>query len=252
DGHVPDAGDAPERALDLGDARGTVHAPDRYRYAPRLFVLHLNTRDAALGPHGALAPLPCKSREHVEQLVDLLLPLAARARAQRVGDARLDVTAQEEPSYLLERALRGRDLQEHVDAVRVGPDHPLEPLHLSLDPPQPPEGPPLGLGVDHARGRPSGWPIRSPCLITSRSTSRARGLARSARYFSQYRGESARTFICSTASVSAARSPFRAARRSSARTFAEFTRGEAVRATGRPSERPRRTLRGSAPVRRPG
>src|SRR5207302_485066 len=220
---------------------------DRYRHALRLVVLHLNPPGRARGPHGALAPLPGESREHIEQLVDLLLPLAARARAQHVGDARLDVTAQEEPSHLLERALRRRDLQEDVDAVRVGADHPLEPLYLSLDPAQPPEHLPLRLDVDHARRRrstreglppprrgargaagtfrPFCRPIRSPCLITSRSTSRARGFARSARYFSQYRGESARIFICSTASVSAARSPFRAARRSSARTFAELTRG---------------------------
>src|SRR5215831_68140 len=49
--------------------------------------------------------------------------------------------------------------------------------------------------------------MRSPCLITSRSTRRASGLDRSVRYFSQYRGECARVRIWSSASDSAVRSP---------------------------------------------
>ena len=36
----------------------------------------------------------------------------------------------------LQRFRRGRDLGEHVDAVGVLVDHPLQPAHLSLDAPQ--------------------------------------------------------------------------------------------------------------------
>src|SRR5881628_2532215 len=53
--------------------------------------------------------------------------------------------------------------------------------------------------------------MRSPCLMTSRSTRRASGLDRSTRYFSQYRGECASVRIWSSASDSAVRSPFFAA-----------------------------------------
>src|SRR5213594_577102 len=49
--------------------------------------------------------------------------------------------------------------------------------------------------------------MRSPCLMTSRSTRRASGLDRSTRYFSQYRGECASVRIWSSASDSAVRSP---------------------------------------------
>src|SRR3989442_8756177 len=49
--------------------------------------------------------------------------------------------------------------------------------------------------------------MRSPCLITSRSTRRASGLDRSDRYFSQQRGEWASVRIWSRARESAVRSP---------------------------------------------
>src|SRR5207247_1286009 len=61
--------------------------------------------------------------------------------------------------------------------------------------------------------------MRSPCLIESMSTSRASGLRSSPRYFSQYFGECASVCIWSSASVSAVRSPFFAASRSSPRIF---------------------------------
>src|SRR5262245_30893302 len=94
----------------------------------------------------SLAPEP---REHVEQFVDLLLALALRARANRVGHARLDVPAQQELLDLLERALHCRDLEQDVDAVRLAVDHPLETLYLPLDPSEPPQGLGLRLLVDH-------------------------------------------------------------------------------------------------------
>src|SRR4030095_12250187 len=93
----------------------------------------------------SLAPEP---REHVEQLVDLLLALALRARANGPGPARLDVPPQQELLALLERALYRRDLEQDVDAVRLAVDHALETLHLPLDPSQPPEGLGLRLLVD--------------------------------------------------------------------------------------------------------
>src|SRR5436309_14616745 len=112
-------------------------------------------RSASRGPArrcrswGAPPSLPPEPREHVEQLVDLLLTLALRARAQRVGHARLDVPAQQELLDLLEGALHGRDLEQDVDAVRLAVDHPLETLHLPLDPAQAAEDLGLRLLVDH-------------------------------------------------------------------------------------------------------
>src|ERR671923_27258 len=68
-----------------------------------------------------------QAREHVEQLVDLLLAVAAAPRAHGVGDAGLDVAAKQQFLALLERALHGRDLQQDVDAVRVVLEHALQP-----------------------------------------------------------------------------------------------------------------------------
>src|SRR5256884_8687913 len=74
--------------------------------------------------------------------------------------------------------------------------------------------------------------MRSPCLISSMSTSRASGLRSSVRYFSQYFGECASVRIWSRASVSAARSPFFAASRNSPRIFWPLIRDGAVFAIG--------------------
>src|SRR5256885_15440199 len=95
----------------------------------------------------SLAP---EAREHLDQLVDLLLALALRARAKRVGHAGLDMPTQQELLDLLERALHRGDLEQDVDAVGLGVDHPLEPLHLPLDSPQPSQRLGLRLLVDHA------------------------------------------------------------------------------------------------------
>src|SRR2546427_5442452 len=106
----------------------------------------LSTPPAARASSSSLAPDP---GEHVEELVDLLLAFAFGARTNRVGDARLDVPAQQELLDLLERALHRRDLEQDVDAVRLAVDHPLETLHLPLDPTQSAEGLGLRLRVDH-------------------------------------------------------------------------------------------------------
>src|SRR5262249_4297552 len=94
----------------------------------------------------SLAP---EAWQHAEQLVDLLLALTLRARTNGVGHARLDVPAQQELLDLLERALYRRDLEQDVDAVCLAVDHPLETLHLPLDPSEPTEGLGLRLLVDH-------------------------------------------------------------------------------------------------------
>src|SRR2546426_5799243 len=51
----------------------------------------------------------------------------------------------------LERALDGGDLHQDVDAVRLVVDHPLEPLHLPLDPAEPSQDLGLRLLVDQDR-----------------------------------------------------------------------------------------------------
>src|SRR5256886_14360954 len=108
-------------------------------------------RSASRGRARSSAPsLPSEAGEDVEQLVALLLPLASRARAHRVGHARLDVAPEQELLDLLEGPLHCGDLHQDVDAVRLVVDHPLEPLHLSLDPAHPPEDLGLRLLVDHA------------------------------------------------------------------------------------------------------
>src|SRR5437867_1854909 len=66
--------------------------------------------------------------------------------------------------------------------------------------------------------------MRSPCLMTSRSTRRASGLDRSTRYFSQYRGECASVRIWSSASDSAVRSPRLAASFKSSSSLARLIR----------------------------
>src|SRR5207302_9874599 len=73
----------------------------------------------------------------------------ATARAHGVGDARLDVPAEQELLALLERALHRGDLQQDVHAVGVVLEHALPPLHLALDPPQPAPRLALGLLVEH-------------------------------------------------------------------------------------------------------
>src|SRR2546425_8208684 len=72
--------------------------------------------------------------------------------------------------------------------------------------------------------------MRSPCLMTSRSTRRASGLDRSTRYFSQYRGECASVRIWSSASDSAVRSPFFAASFKSSSSLAWLIRDGRARA----------------------
>src|SRR5205809_231966 len=51
----------------------------------------------------------------------------------------------------LERGRHGGDLREHVDAVAVLLDHPLEPTHLSLDAVQPLDQRVIVIAVLHAR-----------------------------------------------------------------------------------------------------
>src|SRR5262245_31010964 len=127
------------RARTSGRARPCRHRPRSACRAPARRV-----------PSPSLQPsLTSEAREHVEKLVDLLLALALGAGAQRVSDARLDVPAEQELLDLIERSLDGRDLEQDVDAIRLAVDHPLETLHLSLDPAQPPKGFGLRLLVDH-------------------------------------------------------------------------------------------------------
>ena len=58
--------------------------------------------------------------------------------------------AEQELLALLERALHGGDLEQDVHAVGVVLEHPLQPLHLSLDAPQPAARLGFGLLVEHA------------------------------------------------------------------------------------------------------
>src|SRR5262245_39753021 len=133
--------------------------------------------------------LPRETREDVQQLLDLPLPVALRAGAERVGHARFDVAAEEELLYLLERTLHRRDLEQDVDAVRLARDHPLQPLHLALDAPGPPQRLLLRRLVDHVytlRGyyapapravKPSG-PGKWPAAACSGGRLKATGTAR--------------------------------------------------------------------------
>jgi hypothetical protein len=88
-------------------------------------------------------------REHVHELVDLLLALAGRPVVHRVADAGIDVGAQHERSRLSERGLRRRDLEEHVDAVPIVLDHSRNALDLPGDSMQAGDHLLLQLGVHH-------------------------------------------------------------------------------------------------------
>src|SRR5688572_13581928 len=100
---------------------------------------------AAMGP-----PLPAtEAGKDVEQLVHLLLPVPAIARADGVGHAGRDVAGEEEPLHLLHRALDGGELEEDVHAVLVLLHHPLDALHLALDTAEPAQRLAASVLVDH-------------------------------------------------------------------------------------------------------
>src|SRR5262249_21925049 len=95
-----------------------------------------------------------EARDRGRRLGDLVLGCRA-ALADRVGDARVQVTVEELERNGLERLRRGGDLREDVDAVRVVVDHPLYAPHLALDPAQPLADVVLLGGV--SRHAPSRW-----------------------------------------------------------------------------------------------
>src|SRR5262245_3759878 len=90
-----------------------------------------------------------EAREHLEQLVHLLLPVPRVARANRLRHARSDVPAEEELLHLLHRSLHGGELEQDVHAVLVLLHHPLDALHLALDAPEAPERLGPRVLVDH-------------------------------------------------------------------------------------------------------
>src|SRR5512134_3301516 len=69
----------------------------------------------------------------LEELLALRLRLGRIARGERTRDAVVDVVVEDLEGQALERRVHRGDLREHVDAVAVLLDHPLDPAHLTLD-----------------------------------------------------------------------------------------------------------------------
>ena len=95
----------------------------------------LRGRDRAPVRHG-LARL----REAVHRREQLLRALGRQLVVpgrDRPGDAVVDVVVEELEGEALEGGSNGADLRQHVDAVTVVLDHPLDASHLPLDPVQP-------------------------------------------------------------------------------------------------------------------
>jgi threonine/homoserine/homoserine lactone efflux protein len=78
-----------------------------------------------------------EAMHRVEQLSALRLGLRRVAGGQRVGHAVGHVVVEDLEREALERRVDGGDLREHVDAVAILLDHPLDAAHLPLDAMQP-------------------------------------------------------------------------------------------------------------------
>src|SRR5579875_514778 len=87
-----------------------------------------------------------QARDGVGRLAHLLLGSFV-GFAGRVDDAVPDVIFEQAEAHRLQRLGDRADLGEHVDAVGVFLDHPLDAANLPLDPPQPLEVVVLGAGV---------------------------------------------------------------------------------------------------------
>src|SRR5512133_3614443 len=82
-----------------------------------------------------------------------------------VTDAVAQVPVQQVDRHALEGLVHGADLGQHIDAVGVLVDQPLQAPHLALDPPQPGERPLLVTGVP---GHPPPSPARSSSIYPQR------------------------------------------------------------------------------------
>ena len=69
----------------------------------------------------------------LEELLALLPRGLGIAGGERAGDTVLHVVVEDPEGEALERGRRGRDLRQHVDAVPVLLDHPLDTADLALD-----------------------------------------------------------------------------------------------------------------------
>src|SRR5215470_7031548 len=67
--------------------------------------------------------------------------------ADRLADTVLEVLVEQRQRHRLQGPRRSRDLGQHIDAVLIVLDHPLQPADLALDPPQPPQMIGLALAV---------------------------------------------------------------------------------------------------------
>ena len=94
------------------------------------------------------------------------------ARRHRVGDAVREVVVEQLEGHRLQGLRRRRDLFEHVDAVPVVVDHPLEAAHLALDPPEASLHGELVLAVAGVHGG-----LLLPMLGRARARSRTGGYA---------------------------------------------------------------------------
>ena len=78
-------------------------------------------------------PRRIKPADGSHQLVGLLVALVGL----RTDHAVVGVIVEQAERDLVERSLHRRDLREHVDAITVLVDHPLDPRDLPADPAQP-------------------------------------------------------------------------------------------------------------------
>src|SRR5262245_42286801 len=92
-------------------------------------TIHTRSRAAFMSTPSAV--------EHFEKLVDLCLPVAARAGMEGVRHAVLQMVAQDLLLDLVEGGPHCADLGQHVDAVAVFLDHAGDAAHLAFDAAEP-------------------------------------------------------------------------------------------------------------------
>ena len=110
----------------------------------------------------------------IEELLALRLRFGGIARRERTRDAVVHVVVEDLESEALERRVHRSDLREHVDAVAVVLDHPLDAAHLTLDPVEPANERFLVLGIAgrllaHAVSR-TEWKRRSRSELVTTNT----------------------------------------------------------------------------------
>src|SRR6187401_969984 len=117
---------------------------------------------------------PSEAVHGFEELLALRLRFGCIARREGARDAVVHVVIEDLEGEALERRVHGSDLREHVDAIAVVLDHPLDAAHLALDPVEPANQRFLVLGIAvrvlaHAASR-TEWKRRSRSELVTTNT----------------------------------------------------------------------------------